>query len=1800
MSNEELLKYTPPRAYCYSTGIAGLSVPSCSSRTITVDVGATILPWNYLSCSCGDHPSAPPPHLFSAQILKDGVVVKEDSEYHNTNEYINQNHDGEYSFNMPNQQTKIELKGWAYDSFANEWVHCYTVTYTLNPAAQYCDQDVKVRGHLASGGYVNLNSVLVYAKHGSEPSKTCRTYSGSNNPGECTITDLEIDKSYTLSCDPSYVSGKYWASSSKNITACTGQREVLTCEEEIVNVPVTFTVKSDQGTHPPIAGATVSISGIGSCTTNVNGVCTLTVQKGKPYIAYMTHPDYEDESESFTCTQSACYITDYMTPKGIYCDIVTDKDSYNLGETVRIDYYHAPPNTTLLIRPSVGSGGDSWTVSDAGTKTYPLKLTDPVGSWVVELYDTNCSKSKTITVTEILYEDTKITDFAITEQYGDIPVTELHVGKIYKLNACLKTVNDDVVKGAYIAFKKPTGVEINPGHDDTGYDGFTSALWTPESSDVGSYAITAEFAGAIGFNPSSTSTGVTVSEAPIVKNYDIVCKVAFCDWGFDWLIDNFTTKVLPHIVSALNNLSISGLVVYSAQSYYDSNAKEMIFNADIPVQSPIPETIVKAIKNTILLALLALPGIGVIIKILGLIAIYFRRRDPGIPLPTSFSFVDGAGQEIKSEICLELNISDGTLCNEPGQGIYYISTDIDEDTIFNITKIISYEYKLADESILEEDLVAGEDYEITLVDKPLEKVDVRIEVIDEETTEPENEAFVRLVDEEDNTIKSGETNTDGKITFEQIEKRVYTVKVIGKTPPDSNYDRKGTGTLDANTETSITVELKKILYDVINGEIISHRSPEELLPGSALRVPTTIENTGSIPGEFRMVLYDKDTGTEIDHKPIDDWKELKGGAFSITFAIFGEQLKYDAIPRNQITEAVDYIKSKTNAEIKASIISFDVVPSPHYYEEGYEKPCHFLAPWNIPESIKQQLQGDIIVLLWNDAGYEVCLGGGTWGAGINDVPVCSLPFNEGGFNNPDKHYNYTGTAYILHEFCNACTCIAQKKGIPYPSVENCPQGACAIHETRETCEAAGCDWLATMIDEHVIMKCYESKKECYDWSLEHLSDIALGEAYTATLNGVMPDKDWGLKIELKEKDTPSTLDSEEFFVKKAIITPCEPTGFACDGRIKSEDIPEYAMNGSKVDVTVTVDNLCYGVLDPELTKYRVKFDVEGQTPEYSIPFILANNIGFGEPYLKDVPFSFTMPDYGVTLIAKVEHCNEQGAWEPCEDPDHEKEYNIELVHYTEPHGGIVSISPDCAVVDCFGKKGDEFTYDVTIKNDGAKKGEFKALLVDVDDDDRVIDDEPDLWFNGALEPGEEKTFRVTTVAHFGAMPEHDWLLRIDVVQKDPLYADDSREFTIIYEGYTIELDKIPVLINGQDYTFTGSVKLKGLPVPAGETIEIWEDDLFFNDKLCVGVTDTNGAFAINWKVDAPEGVLGGEHAEIFAKHLDSGSTSDVQKVVIRKPEDAILILDTIDSPLTQGDMYTFTGTLTWQGTPLVGQKIKIWEDDVFFNDLLCEGVTDANGTFAIEWEVDAPGGILDGAHAEIFAKAPDVNAASDVQKVRIVRAPGPVLKLNHIQSPLIIGEAYAFTGNLTTQEGLPMANAIIEIFEEDQWPNPDDLLCTGTTDSGGDFEIPWVVRKIEGVLIGDAEIAAYHRVSDTRTFWQKVRIKPPSELSLTIKREILRTPIKTMLPAAVELEYEDDYGEWQPVSGYPEEEVEDNPVKLTKWMYGHKHRARAYRDRILTPLLSDWEEILDPLTWDEDKLAVTMKTEFGAVEEEED
>lgn len=596
MSRDTVPLYQPPVVYCYATGIGGASLPNCGNGSAIVPVGTTLVPYNYLSCWAGDFDDA----YCEAKIIVNGVTVKSCARWLQTNEYINCNYDSEYSFQMPNSEVTVVLEGWAWDEVAEDWNRYYVKTYTLNPQTQKCNQPVRVEDENGN----SLNNVWVYARHGSEPALSCKTYEGSNNPGECTIASLDVGKSYMLEADPSG-----YSPDSKKIVACTGTRETLVCRKEINYATLNVCLRDINDTELPISGAIVSIAGVGSCTTGGDGCCALTIVKGTPYWVSIQKTGYVNDGFSITCNDSYCSRTRYLTPSACTQEVRVI-DQYGTGVAGCV--IAAKQSGVIKKQCTTGSDGRCVLTSLDYGEMYDLEVTSiPTGYECV-----NCSKSITACGSEQVFTVTSGTprvdtylEFSIQDP-NEVEASNLIVGTQYALRAWLKTVDgDQAIQNAVLWFRKPTGDIGSCTTDENGYCGI---YWTPTDQDIGSYNLRAQFDGSTSFKESVNYKAITVEEPVMYKNFNATFGIGY---GFDRLT-NYLGPIISEIVAKINEIGLSDEIIIRSISSQPTK-ETLTINFDTLAQSPVSDEvkngIIVGVKAGILAACIANPILAPIV-----------------------------------------------------------------------------------------------------------------------------------------------------------------------------------------------------------------------------------------------------------------------------------------------------------------------------------------------------------------------------------------------------------------------------------------------------------------------------------------------------------------------------------------------------------------------------------------------------------------------------------------------------------------------------------------------------------------------------------------------------------------------------------------------------------------------------------------------------------------------------------------------------------------------------------------------------------------------------------------------------------------------------------------------------------------------------------------------------------------------------------------------------------------------------------------------------------------------------------
>lgn len=228
---------------------------------------------------------------------------------------------------------------------------------------------------------------------------------------------------------------------------------------------------------------------------------------------------------------------------------------------------------------------------------------------------------------------------------------------------------------------------------------------------------------------------------------------------------------------------------------------------------------------------------------------------------------------------------------------------------------------------------------------------------------------------------------------------------------------------------------------------------------------------------------------------------------------------------------------------------------------------------------------------------------------------------------------------------------------------------------------------------------------------------------------------------------------------------------------------------------------------------------------------------------------------------------------------------------------------------CTADEGDRPDFEVEYKNAGSEEGYFQAFLIGYNGIGIDAPDAPEgkgkvfdsefyiLPTSFKLVPGESRTVTLTPKLLCGSMPNTDWYLEIKIAHITSLGFfeewNDTKTFKVCYsqisaEGYTVELNPLPEEIHVDDtIQFIGKLSnSKMLPVENKE-ITIWEQDVFFDDEVASGTTESDGSFSIPWIVRKMEGlkISSEQEAEFRAYYLkgegDLETKSNLQKTIIK-------------------------------------------------------------------------------------------------------------------------------------------------------------------------------------------------------------------------------------------------------------------------------------------------------------------------------
>ena len=176
--------------------------------------------------------------------------------------------------------------------------------------------------------------------------------------------------------------------------------------------------------------------------------------------------------------------------------------------------------------------------------------------------------------------------------------------------------------------------------------------------------------------------------------------------------------------------------------------------------------------------------------------------------------------------------------------------------------------------------------------------------------------------------------------------------------------------------------------------------------------------------------------------------------------------------------------------------------------------------------------------------------------------------------------------------------------------------------------------------------------------------------------------------------------------------------------------------------------------------------------------------------------------------------------------------------------------------------------------------------------------------------------------------------------------------------------------------------------------------------------------------------------------------------------DSILTLDEIPDQIYAGEVITFTGKLTGDGSPLYGETVWICEDDPFIPDeCFAYGVTDNAGGYAIYWISNA--GVVE-IDWDVYAKFDGSGSYLSDQTPRYTMSVykyGGFIQLDPIPERAAYGDVLFLSGTLSLDAHNP-EGSVIYIKDEDTL-NPDDLLTTAYVNASGGFETFWIVADVD-------------------------------------------------------------------------------------------------------------------------------------------
>ena len=284
---------------------------------------------------------------------------------------------------------------------------------------------------------------------------------------------------------------------------------------------------------------------------------------------------------------------------------------------------------------------------------------------------------------------------------------------------------------------------------------------------------------------------------------------------------------------------------------------------------------------------------------------------------------------------------------------------------------------------------------------------------------------------------------------------------------------------------------------------------------------------------------------------------------------------------------------------------------------------------------------------------------------------------------------------------------------------------------------------------------------------------------------------------------------------------------------------------------------------------------------------------------------------------------------------------------------------------------------------------------------------------------------------------------------------------------------------GETVTFTG--RLTRADTGAGiayVTIRVYDSDTWpdSDDLLASGTTNANGYYSITWVAESADWWDSTTEAVAKFDGIDSfnSSMSSVYTINITEKPGTTLSLSASPTSQNEGQTVTFTGRLTRNdtGAGVAGAEIKIWDSDLIGDDLLVSSTTNSSGYYSITWTAARSSDDFDDT-VEAFAKyegSATLNSSqSDQRVITILTKIGTTLTLSASPTSQNEGQIVAFTGRLTRNDTVAgVSGATVTIYDSDLIG--DDLLVSGTTDSGGYYSITWTAEPMD---IGDKEVESY-------------------------------------------------------------------------------------------------------------------------------